>query len=170
MPGTSVIRHPWESATRGKMIYFREIPVSGGFPRVADDADRTGITYATHGKMIYFAHALRWRGRWRCTARNWRCCGAGCLGNVRSWSCGVRAKLVSVSPFSCACDRPVLRFSRAELQWSGCSRVFSRLTLARAVLPAGAGCLGNVCSRSCGGRAKLVSVFACCSACARPVL
>ena len=43
---------------------------------------------------------------------------ATCVGNVRSWSCGVRAKLVSVLPFSCAYGRPVLRFSRAELQWS----------------------------------------------------
>ena len=60
---------------------------------------------------------------------------ATCVGNVRSWSCGVRAKLVSVLPFSCAYGRPVLRFSRAELQWSGCSRVFSRL-LASIVVPA----------------------------------
>ena len=44
------------------MIYFSEIPLSDVFPRVTDDADRTGITYATHGKMIYFAHALRATG------------------------------------------------------------------------------------------------------------
>ena len=50
------------------------------------------------------------------------------------------------------------------------SRVLSAHSCARAVLRAGARCLGNVCSRSCGGRAKLVSVFASCSACVRPVL
>ena len=50
------------------------------------------------------------------------------------------------------------------------SRVLSTHSCAHVVLPAGAGCLGNVCSRSCGGRAKLVSVFACCSVCDRPVL
>jgi hypothetical protein len=41
-------------------MYFPVLFLSDGFPRVTDIADRTGITYmyVTHGKMIYFAHAL----------------------------------------------------------------------------------------------------------------
>ena len=71
------------SVTRGnpsleeKWSIFPYFSSSDGFPRVTDDAHRTGITSVTHGKLIYFAHALgssAWRGRWRCTALTARCC------------------------------------------------------------------------------------------------
>ncbi len=71
------------SVTRGnpsleeKRSIFPYFSSSDGFPRVTDIADRTGrITYVTHGKMIYCAHArqserpLAWRGGRQET----RCC------------------------------------------------------------------------------------------------
>ena len=82
---------------------------------MTNGADRTGISYATRGKLIYFRI-------------QWPVAGAAVGAAVG-----------------------------AALRSHGGAA-------------AGAGCLGNVCSRSCGGRAKLVSVFACCSASGRPVL
>ena len=37
---------------------------------MTDGVDRTGNSYVTHGKLIYFAHAVAAarRGRWRCAA------------------------------------------------------------------------------------------------------
>ena len=75
---------------------------------MTNGADRTGISYATRGKLIYF----RIHGQWP------------------AWALARSLEL------RCAHTEVLLR----------------------------AGCLGNVCSRSCGGRAKLVSVFARCSA------
>jgi hypothetical protein len=53
-PSLAEIRHSWKND-----LFSRTFPrVTDGLPRVTDIADRTGITYVTHGKMIYFAHAL----------------------------------------------------------------------------------------------------------------
>ena len=113
----------------GKRSIFPHFPLSGGlfrpqyppptgFPRVTDPLG--GVPQSRHPsendlqyRTIQFDFCTLLAGEpLSCVVL------ATCLGRARRWSCGGRAKLVSVSPPSSACGRLAWRFSWAVLRWS----------------------------------------------------